>query len=161
MAFIERLVHWVSEFCDRIAQVAVIAMMLLVVGNILGRLVWKPIYGTFDFVGFLGAILVALALAYCALKKGHIAVELIMMRLPERVQGIIGILTHMLSLGIFVLITWQCIVLGNDMRRSGELSMTALVPFYPYLYAIAFGCGLLCIVILIDIIKSLVKAVKG
>jgi TRAP-type C4-dicarboxylate transport system permease small subunit len=161
MALIERMVHLLSRFCDRIAQVAVVAMMLLVVGNILGRKLWKPIYGTFDFVGFLGAILVAFALAYCALKKGHIEVELVMARLPERAQGIIGSITHMLSLAIFSLITWQCIVLGDDMRRSGELSMTALVPSYPYIYAVAFGCALLCVVILVDIIKSLVQAVKG
>lgn len=161
MALIERIVHLLSEFCDRIAQAAVIAMMLLIVGNILGRKFWKPIYGTFDFVGFLGAILVAFAIAYCAVKKGHIEVEMVVARLPERAQGIIGSITHTLSLGIFSLITWQCIVLANDMRRSGELSMTALVPSYPYIYAIAFGCALLCMVILVDIIKSLVKAVKG
>lgn len=150
-----------TKFCDRIAQVAVVVMMLLVVGNIIGRKIWKPIYGTFDFVGFLGAILVGFALAYCALKKGHIEVELVMARLPDRVQGMVGILTHTLSLGIFILITWQCIVLGNDMRRSGELSMTALVPSYPYIYAVAFGCALLCMVILMDIAKSLLKAVRG
>lgn len=161
MAYLERVVHWLSKFCDRIAQVAVVAMMLLVVGNILGRKVWKPIYGSFDFVGFLGAIIVAFAIAYCALKKGHIEVELVMAQLPDRVQGVIGVLTHTLSLGIFILITWQCIVLGNDMRRSGELSMTALVPSYPYIYSVAFGCALLCVVILVDLMKSLVKAVKG
>lgn len=161
MALIDRMIESFTKFCDRIAQVAVIVMMLLVVGNILGRKIWKPIYGTFDFVGFLGAILVAFALAYCALKKGHIEVELVMARLPERVQGIVGSITHALSLGIFSLITWQCLVLGNDMRRSGELSMTALVPSYPYIYAIAFGCALLCMVILIDMIKSLMRAVKG
>jgi TRAP-type C4-dicarboxylate transport system permease small subunit len=161
MAFIERMVHWVSKFCDQIAQVALVGMMLLAVGNILGRMIWKPIYGTFDYIGFLGVIIVAFSIAYCALKKGHIEVELVMARLPERVQGIIGSIIYTLSLGLFTLVSWQCIVLGNDMRRSGELSMTALVPFYPYIYAIAFGCALLCVVILMDITKSLVKAVKG
>jgi len=52
-------------------------------------------------------------------------------------------------------------VFAIDMKRSGELSMTALVPFYPYVYGIAFGCVLLCLVILADFIKSEVKAVRG
>jgi hypothetical protein len=47
------------------------------------------------------------------------------------------------------------------MRRAGEVSMTALFPFYPYIYGIAFGCALLCLVILADLIQSAVKAVKG
>jgi hypothetical protein len=39
--------------------------------------------------------------------------------------------------------------------------MTSLFPFHPYIYAVAFGCGLLSLVILVDLIKSLVQAVKG
>jgi C4-dicarboxylate transporter DctQ subunit len=82
-------------------------------------------------------------------------------RFSKRSQGVIGSITGILSLGLFSLITWQCIVLGNDIRRAGEVSMTALLPFYPYIYAVAFGCALLTLVILVDFIKSLVKAVKG
>jgi hypothetical protein len=65
-----------------------------------------------------------------------------------------------MSLGTFSLVTWQCVVYAIDMKRTGELSMTALLPFYPYLYGIAFGCALLCLVILADLIKSVSKAVK-
>jgi len=160
MAFLNRTVEVVSKFCDWVAQVAVMAMLLLVVGNIILRKVWKPIHGTYDYVSFLGAIMVSLALSYCAVRKGHIEVELFMARLSERVQGMVGIFTHILSLAIFSLITWQCMVLANEMRRAGELSMTALIPFYPYVYVVSFGCMLLCMAILVDLIKSFVKAVK-
>ena len=136
-------------------------MMLLVVGNILLRVVWRPIFGTYDIVGFIGAILVAFAIAYCAVQRGHIAVELVVTRFPKRVQGIIGSITGIFSLGIFGLITWQCLVLANDMWRLGELSMSAHMPFYPYIYGVAFGCALLCLVILVDLGKSLAEAVKG
>jgi TRAP-type C4-dicarboxylate transport system permease small subunit len=161
VAFFERVVRLLSKFCDQIAQAGVFAMFLLIVGNVLLRKVWKPIYGTYDYVCFIAAIMVAFALANCAVQRGHIQVELLVARFSQRAQGIIGTLTGILSLGIFSLITWQCIVLGNDMRRAGELSMTSLVPFYPYIYAVAFGCGLLCLVILVDLIKSAVKAVKA
>lgn len=161
MAFFDRVVRLLSKFCDQIAQAGVFAMFLLIVGNVLLRKVWKPIYGTYDYVCFIAAIMVAFALANCAVERGHIQVELLVAQFSQRAQGIIGSLTGILSLGIFSLITWQCIVLANDMRLAGELSMTSLVPFYPYIYAVAFGCGLLCLVILVDLIKSLVKAVKG
>jgi len=161
VTFFERMVSSLAQICDRIAQVAVVAMLFLVVGNILLRIVWKPILGTYDIAGFIGAILIGFAIAYCALEKGQIQVELLVARLPERAQGIIGSITGILSLGIFSLVTWQCIVLANDMRRVGEVSMSAHISFYPYIYGIAFGCGLLCVVILIDLIKSLVKVIKG
>jgi len=161
MVFFERMVRSLSQICDWIAQAAVVAMLSLVVGNILLRIVWKPILGTYDIAGFIGAILIGFAIAYCALEKGHIQVELLVARLPGRAQGIIGSITGILSMGIFSLVTWQCIVLANDMRRVGEVSMSAHISFYPYIYGIAFGCGLLCMVILIDLIKSLVKVIKG
>jgi len=159
--YFNRIVSLLTKFCDRIAQAGVFAMLLIIFSNILGRKIWKPIYGTYDYVGFIGAILVAFAIPFCALEKGHIEVELLVERFSKRVQGIVGSITGFLSLGIFSLVTWQCVVFANDMRRTGELSMTMQTPFYPYIYAIAFGCGLLCLVILVDIIKSLVKAVKG
>jgi TRAP-type C4-dicarboxylate transport system permease small subunit len=161
MAFFERAIHSLAKVCDRIAQAAVLAMLLLVVGNILLRIVWKPILGTYDITGFIGAILIAFAVAYCALQRGHIQVELLVERFPERVQGIIDSITGILSLGIFSLITWQCSELANHVRRVGEVSMSAHISYYPYVYGVAFGCGLLCVVILVDLIKSLVKVMKG
>ena len=137
------------------------AMMLLVVGNILMRVAWKSIVGTYDYVQFIGAILVAFAIAYCAVRKGHISVELVVARFPERVQGIIGGITGILSLGIFGLITWQCVVFAGDAWRVGDTSMGTQVPIFPYIYGVAFGIALLCLVILFDLAKSLVKAVSG
>jgi TRAP-type C4-dicarboxylate transport system permease small subunit len=159
--YFERFINLLTKFCDRIAQAGVIAMLLLVFGNILGRKFWKPIFGAYDYVGFIGAVIVAFSIAYCAVKKGHIQVELLVERFPQRIQGVINSIIGILSLGLFFVITWQCAVYGSDMRRAGELSMTALAPFYPYIYGIAFGCALLCLVILIDLIKSVTKVVKG
>jgi TRAP-type C4-dicarboxylate transport system permease small subunit len=157
----DRTVRWLSKFCDRIAQVSLFAMFLLISVNILLRKFWKPIFATYDYTCFLSAIVVAFAIAHCAVQKGHTQVDLFVSRFSQRAQGIIGSITGILSLGLFSIITWQCIALGNDIRRAGEVTMSALLPFYPYIYAVAFGCALLSLVILVDFIKSLVKAVKG
>ena len=160
MELFDRIVRWLSKFCDQIAQVGLFAMFLLIAINILLRKLWKPIFGTYDYACFLSAIVVAFAMAHCAVQKGHTQVDLFVARFSQRAQGIIGSITGILSLGLFSLITWQCILLANDIRRAGEVSMTALLPFYPYIYAVAFGCALLSLVILVDFMKSLVKAVK-
>lgn len=161
MAFLDSIVRWLSKVCDKIAQAGLFVMLLLAAGNILLRKFGKPIYGAYDYVCFLSTIVVAFAIANCAVRKGHTQVELLVARFSQRAQGIVDSITGILSLGIFSLITWQCIALANDMRRTGELSMTSLEPFYPYIYAIAFGCALLSLVILVDVMKSIIKAVKG
>jgi TRAP-type C4-dicarboxylate transport system permease small subunit len=157
----DRMVRSLSKFCDQIAQAGLFAMFLLIVINILLRKFWRPIFGAYDYTCFISAIVIAFAMAHCAVQGGHTQVDLFVTRFSRRAQGMIGSITGILSLGLFSLITWQCIVLANDMRRSGEVSMTSLFPFHPYIYAVAFGCGLLSLVILVDFIKSLVKAVKG
>jgi TRAP-type C4-dicarboxylate transport system permease small subunit len=157
----DRTVRLLSKFCDRIAQAGLFAMFLLIFINILLRKFWKPIFGAYDYTCFLSAIVVAFAMAHCAVQGGHTQVDLFVTRFSRRGQGMIGSLIGILSLGLFSLVTWQCIVLANDMRRSGEVSMTSLFPFHPYIYAVAFGCALLSLVILVDFIKSLVQAVKG
>ena len=151
----------ITKISDRISQMAVMAMMLVTIGNILGRLVWRPIYGTFDYVSFFSVIIIALALAHCGMQKGHISVELITSRLPRRVQGIIGCLVNLLSMGFFIIVIWQCMVFAERMIRTKQVTMTALLPFYPFIYVIALGCFLFCLTILVELIKSLYKTVKG
>jgi hypothetical protein len=64
-------------------------------------------------------------------------------------------------LGIFGLITWQCLIFAGDAWRVGETSMGTQVPIYPYIYGVTLGIALLCLVIVVDLGRSLVKAVKG
>lgn len=161
IASFERFVTKISQWSDRIAQMAVMAMMLISIGNILARIFWRPIYGTFDYVSFFSVIVVSLALANGAVQRSHISVELVVARLPRRMQGMIGCFTNLLSLGLFAIVIWQCIVFAERMTKTRQVTMTAMLPFYPFIYLIAFGCFLLCLVILVELIKSVKKGVKG
>lgn len=161
MAYFERLVYLLSRWCNRIAQVAVVAMMLMLGGNILLRFIGTPILGVYDWTGLIGTILIALSLAYCGIQRGHIRVEFIVMLFPQRVQAAVDSITGILSLGLFVLAAWQSVVLGNEMWQKGDVSMTVQTPFHPFVYIIAFGCASLCLVILVDTIKSLAKVIRG
>ena len=160
MAFVERIIGSLSKYAYWIAGASVVVMMVLVVANILTRKIWIPIYGTYDFVGFISAVMVSFSIAYVGIVKGHVAVDMVMERFPQRAQAIVGAIGGILSLGMFSLVAWQCAVFANKMRSTGEVSMTANAPFYPYVYGIALGTALLCLVILIDLIKDIVKAVK-
>lgn len=107
------------------------AMMLLVGGNILLRILGKPIVGTYDWTGLIGTIFIALALGYCGVQRNHVRVEFIVARFSQRVQAVVDSITGILSLGLFALAAWQSVVLGNDLWRKGDVSMTVQAPFYP------------------------------
>jgi TRAP-type C4-dicarboxylate transport system permease small subunit len=156
---VERFVSTLSRSADWVARTAAAGMMALVCVNVLLRLFGWPILGTYEVVSFLVAITVAFALPYCSLQKGHIAVELIVSRLPLRIQAVIDLIVGVLSLGLFALFSWQVGAFAAKIHQTGEITDTLKLPFFPFIFGVAFGCLLVCPVLIIDIIKS-VKRLK-
>lgn len=160
MVYLERAVYLLSRWSDRVAQGALVTIMLLIVGNVLLRIAWEPILGTYDLVSFLGAVLISFALAHCAVQKGHVAVGVVVERLSQRTQAITDSITGILSVGVFAMIGWQCIVYATKLWQGNVLSYTLLVPYFPLVYGVGFGCIILSLVLLVGFFKSVAKAVK-
>ncbi len=158
MSRIGRFVDATGTTFNYLACMAVVIMMLLTCADVILRLFSHPILGTYELVGFLGAVVISFALAYTSLEKGHIAVELLVDRLPKRLQAFINAVNGLISVVLFSLITWQSFVYAGDLRGSGEVSLTLQIPTYPFVYGISVGCGLLCLVLLTDAIRSFGKA---
>ena len=153
------IVRELSLWMARIAGGALGAIVFLVVGNILSRLVWQPILGTFELVSLLGGVVISLGLAHCAIEKGHVALSVLVERLSPRVQTIIDRVTTIFSLFISGLIAWQCIVYGTAMLHEGYVSDALAIPIFPFIYGTAFGFGVLCLVLLVELYESLAKVI--
>lgn len=138
-----------------LACVAVIAMMLLSAADVALRLFGKPIPGAYELVGFLGTIVVSFALAFTSMEKGHIAVEILVEKLPLRAQLAIEAFCNLIGALLFGLIAYQAFLYALDLRKSGEVSPTLQMPSYPFIFGIAAGCALLGLLLFFDFIKSL------
>ena len=132
-------------------------MMFLTCAHIILRLFRRPILGTYEIVGFLGAMVAGLAIAQTTLDRGHVAVQVVVTRFSPRVQEIIYLITHLLSIFLFALLAWECVRYGNDFRASGEVSLTLRLPFYPVVYGIALSAIVVCLVLFVDILQVLTK----
>ena len=144
-----------------LACVAVIAMMLLSTADVVLRIFGKPIPGTYELVGFLGTIVVSFALAFTSMEKGHIAVEILVERLPQRLQLAIEAFCNLMGALLFGVITYQAVLYALDFRKSGEVSLTLQMPVYPFLFGMAAGFGLLCLLLIADFIKSLRRTIDA
>ena len=80
-------------------------------------------------------------------------------QLPKRAQAIMDIIVGTISITFFGLTVWQIALYATDMVISGEVSPTTKTPFYPFVYGVAFGFLVLCLVLLVDLIKSIGRAV--
>lgn len=138
----------VSNLLDKLAGMCIFAVMLLVVSNIIFRVVFsKPILGTYELVGFLTALGIALALAYCAFQDGHIAVSFIMEHFPKKMQAVINVLTNTTALLFWSLTVWYTGKFAHTTMMNGMVSPTAEIPIYPFIYLVALGLLGLCLVI--------------
>ena len=144
-----------------IASLAIIIMMLLSIADVVLRLFGKPIPGAYELVGFLGTIVVSFALGFTSLEKGHIAVELLFRKLPQRTQLAIETFTNFVSFLIFGLIAYQAFIYALDIRKSGEVSPTLQMPTYPFIFGMSLGSGLLCLILIADSIKSMKRTLNG
>lgn len=150
MVVFDKGVHRFSSLLNWIAGSCLIAMTGLTCADVVLRLFRHPILGTYEIVGFLGTAVASLAVAYTTIERGHVAVSILVMRLSLRVQVIVHQITHLLSIALFGFLTVEFIRYGNDLKASGETSLTLTLPFYPLLYGMSFSFFIVCIVLWLD-----------
>jgi TRAP-type C4-dicarboxylate transport system permease small subunit len=155
MQLVDRLIKTTSRHLNTIAGAAIVAMMLLTCADVVLRLFDRPIPGTYEIIGFLGALAVALALAHTSVEKGHIAVDLLVNLLPPRIQLLLDAFGALTGTAIFGAVTWQSALYALDLRQSGEVSATLGMAVYPFAAGIAAGCALLCLVLIAEFARSL------
>lgn len=150
------VVKGASSILDKLAAVCIFSVMLLIVVNIILRTVFNsPILGTYELVGFLTAMGVALALAHCAFQDGQIAVSFIIERFSKRIQSIAALLVNAASLALWAAVVWSLGKFGQAMKIKGLVSSSAEIPVYPFIYFIAIGLLGLCLVLLNKLLVSL------
>jgi len=148
MRIIFQALNKFSDVLKLIGAVALTAMMLLTVVDVIGRFFKSPVFGSVELVGFLATIVVAAALPYTYKMDGHVGVEILVRLLPDKTQTWIDIFTRTLTFILFCLITWQMFLYAEDIYKTGEVSMNLEFPIYYIVYLLAFGLLIFTVTIL-------------
>lgn len=157
----EKSVTGLSNAFNIVASASLVGMMLLTCADVVMRYVFsRPIIGTYDLVSLMGAVLASFAMPYTMLKKGHVAVEILIQRLSRGAQLIIETFTHLIGISLFLVLVWQAILLSMDMKAAGEVTPTLLLPFYPIVYCMAICFFGLCLAILVNLLDIWTKRAK-
>ena len=156
MGFLDRINQFLNKLLTFIGGFFLVAMVLMTCANILSRNIWVPIKGTFELMGFFGAIVTAFALGYTQLNKGHIAVDVLINTFSEKTRKVLQIINNGVCTVFFGIAAWQIAVKATTLRTTGEITETLRIIYYPFTYAVAFGCLVLALVMLTDLLKSLI-----
>ena len=161
MSIIEKTVHLIARWLNWMAALAIVAVMIIVCVNVLARsLLGIPLKGTVDIVSLLGVLVIAGAIAYTQVLKGHIRITLFIDMLPDPARIILAILVDLIGVIMFSIISWQTILFAIGTYEIGELSEVLKLPVSPFAFVVSAGCISITLVLLVDLINLITRGTK-
>jgi TRAP-type C4-dicarboxylate transport system permease small subunit len=146
---IYRTSKWIYTF----AGITLIFIMIVTVSDVLLRTLGRPIVGVYELVGFSGAVVIGFSIPFVSWVRGHIYVDFLVLKLSPTARMIFHLSTRAMTLALFFMIGWNLFKVGNDLWKSGEVSPTLQMPFYPIVYGVGVSCLIQCLVLLADMVK--------
>jgi TRAP-type C4-dicarboxylate transport system permease small subunit len=134
--------------------VSLLALTLLATMNVILRIFQVPVSGTYEVVSFLGAIVTAGALGYTQKRKDHIVVDILSGKFPAPVKRVLDRISYILILVFFSIVSWQTFVYAKRLMRTGELSETLKIAYYPFVFLVGIGFAVLSLTSFLDLIET-------
>jgi TRAP-type C4-dicarboxylate transport system permease small subunit len=158
MPLMKKLINGLNVPFLKISMYLILLMMFITVADVVGRYFFnRPILGVFELTRFgLGAI-VCTALGFSQINKVHIAINLLVSRLPQGWQNIIETFNYLVAFVTFVIVTWQMFVYTGRLYTSGQVTSVLGVSIYPFVLISALGVTLFTLVLFWDLIKAIYK----
>ncbi len=155
----ERATRTLSRWLNWVAGAGLTVMLALVVGDIIGIKVFNnPIPGGIEMVAFMNVVGIGFAIAYTQVLRGHIQVDFLVMKLPRLPRAVLEAFTSFLGMSFFVILAWRSFDYARVLQISGEVSMTQRIPFYPFVFGLAFCYFVTFLVLTVDFIKAVKEA---
>jgi TRAP-type C4-dicarboxylate transport system permease small subunit len=105
-------------------------LMLLSSLEVVSRALWgRPIPGTVELSSYMLVILILSGLAYTQQVKGHVRVNLLLLKLPPTLALLIEVFTILLSLFIMAVLAWQGWVVGLEQKTVSDMLRIPQLPF--------------------------------
>jgi TRAP-type C4-dicarboxylate transport system permease small subunit len=142
-----------SRLLNVIGGAALVFIVVLTTADVILRSFRRPILGAYEIVAFAGSIVILFSLPLTSWMRSHIYVDFFILKFSQKIRDIFNVMTRVLVFCLFFLFGWNMILYGMDLQRSGEVSPTLKIPFYPVVYAVGICCFIQCLVFLCDLVK--------
>ncbi len=132
-----KALQFISDALRFLGLACLVGMMLLTCVDVVGRKFGHPIFGSVELVGFMATMAVAFALPYTHQAKAHIGVEVLVQLFSQKTRAVIELCTHLVSLVLFIIVTWQMFLYADTIHKSGTVSMSLELPEHAIIYVVA------------------------
>ena len=152
-----------SKVMAVIAAFVLAAMMLLTVGDVVGRYFFRhPIKGTWEIVGLLLVCAGTWGLGYCQMEKAHISITVLVKRFSQRAQAITNSLAYLIGFVGFSLICWRMFLMAKKyyFLPKGNVTDTLELPYFPFMLALSIGAGIMALMLIVDLVRSFAEVIR-
>ncbi len=151
----------VDLFSRRVGDISIavlVAMVLLVVVDVTLRRVFNsPLPYSFEVVQFMLVVVFFCSLPYATSIGRHVNVDILTSRFPLKVQVVIEIVTDLICAVLFCLVSWQSALKGISIWHTGRVSGILQLPYYPFLFIVAFGSAAAGFILFVKIATSIIS----
>ena len=153
-----KIIRVVSRVLGYVATGFMVVLMLLTVVDVFLRYFFNaPLTGATEVARLLMIIIVFPALGWAAIDRAHIRVDLVVSRIPPRLQAIFSSITFLIALITYVIITWQSFLEAAVVNRQTSLLHLSFTPFY---WVMSVGFAIFCLAIAALVVEDIAKVVK-
>jgi TRAP-type C4-dicarboxylate transport system permease small subunit len=150
---ISKTIQGISKVLNTIAGISLTFIMLITIVDVILRSFRRPVTGTYEMVAFSGAVVIGFAVPLTTLVKGHVLVDFFVFKFSKPIRNFFHITTRCMGLFLFSLLGWNLVKMGMDLHRTGEVSLTLQIPFYPIAFGLGFACLIQCLVLIAHILQ--------
>jgi TRAP-type C4-dicarboxylate transport system permease small subunit len=144
-----------------IGAVALMVMMVIVVGNSLGRAFFKtPIFGAIEIAGLAGVVVVSAAVGFAEREQRNVVVDVVANRFTPRIRALADAFTLFLSLGAVASMLWAISKDALNSVTTREITLTTGVLIAPFKFTWAIGVIILCLFLLQHLTEAIRRGRK-
>ncbi|GAI40483.1 unnamed protein product, partial [marine sediment metagenome] len=155
-----KIVNSLSWWAVIIGMVALVLMMVTVVIDVTLRTLSKGVLGSVDIVGLLLVVVFFCGYAYAETKGRHIQVDVLVARLSPTAQQIITTSGYFITIGVTILISWQCFVYAVFLKTGGIHTGVLHIPLWPFLAAAGFFVVLFTVALLSTFLTHIAELLR-
>ena len=154
--YVTKVVAPISRVLIDSSMVVIFLVTLFVVTDVFLRRVFdSPIRGSHDYTSLAFTMIVFLPMAWCALRDGHIELDLITKKLPKMAQQSLEAIMIFLTTGILGLMSWRFAVLAIKFQDVNAETAIHKISLYPFTWIAAIGAIMLTLAFLLRFLKAI------
>jgi len=158
-----QVLKWIESKIKAFAWILMLAssfslafILVINVTNITGRYFFNiPLKSTYELTGLSMIFLISLAWPFTTATKGHVAVDIVTLLLPNCVRVALEIFNQLIGLVFFGAMTVGAVMTGIELNKLGQHSDLLQIPFSPFSLLMGSGAFFVFIVIGIQLLSFL------